>query len=297
MRIQFNKAFEYYQRGIYPMYDKVYAIGDIHGDYQAFINVLKKSELIDSNENWIGGQAHVIQIGDILDRRTRMDDITDEDSEFKIIALILKLQLESFEMGGGFHPVIGNHELMNIMGDFQYVSPMGLRHFKSREERLKYFEIGNHFCKYLACGWNPVVKIGDLLFCHGGISYNISQKYSIYEINMIMRDTLYGNKEHIHKPYFQELFLSPTSILWNRQYSNFDIKDITNKKLDKIFNTYKVKYMIVGHTPQMNGIVFKQNRVFCIDTGMSKSFGKKNKQTERIHYLLFHAKQNKFFLY
>ena len=297
MRIQFNRAFEYYQKGVYPMYEKVYAIGDIHGDYEAFTQVLRKAKLIDTNDNWIGGTSHVVQIGDILDRRTRMNDRTDEDSEFKIIALILKLQLESYETGGGFHPVMGNHELMNIMGDFEYVSPMGMKHFKTKEERLKYFEIGNDFCKYMACGWNPVVKIGHLLFCHGGISYAVSQKYSIYEINMIMRDTLYGNREHMLKPYFQELFLNPTSILWNRQYSNDEIKEYTKKKLDKIFETYKIHYMIVGHTPQMNGIVLKQNRVFCIDTGMSESFGKKKNKSERIHYLLFDSKKNRFFSY
>ena len=74
--------------------------------------------------------AHVVQVGDILDRKIRSDEtISDEDSEFKIISLILKLQLESYIDGGGFHPVIGNHELMNIFGIFDYVSPMGYEAF------------------------------------------------------------------------------------------------------------------------------------------------------------------------
>ena len=145
MKVNHNEIFKYYQKGIYPDYNKIIAIGDIHGDYNALLLVLIKAKIIDKNNKWIGGNTHVVQIGDILDRKPRNLDKNDEDSEFKIISLILKLQLESYQYGGGFHPVIGNHELMNILGIFDYVSPMGMGHFKSKEERLEYFKIGNTF--------------------------------------------------------------------------------------------------------------------------------------------------------
>jgi hypothetical protein len=186
MKINHNEIFKYYQLGIYPSYEKIYAFGDIHGDLNAFITILKRAKLIDDNYHWCGGNAHVVQVGDILDRKIRDVEYSDEDSEFKIISLILKLQLESYVAGGGFHPVIGNHEIMNILGIFDYVSPLGLKHFNGKEGRRKYFEIGGDFCKYLACAWNPVIKIGDILFCHGGISLNIANKYSIDQINFIM---------------------------------------------------------------------------------------------------------------
>ena len=94
---------------------------------------------------------------------------------------------------------------MNILGIFDYVSPMGIKHFeKGLSGREKYFRIGGDFCKYLACGWNPIVKIGNYLFCHGGINLRISNKYNIEDINYIMRDTLYGNINHLNEEYFQE---------------------------------------------------------------------------------------------
>lgn len=302
MKVNHNEIFKYYQLGIYPHVERLYAFGDIHGDFNAFVLTLKKANLINDKYHWCGGNAHVVQVGDILDRKIRSDEtISDEDSEFKIISLILKLQLESYIDGGGFHPVIGNHELMNIFGIFDYVSPMGMKHFKNSEDRHKYFRIGGDFCKYLACGWNPIVKIGDFIFCHGGLSYPISNKYSIQDINFIMRDTLYGNENHIHQHYFQQLFLDQYSILWNRTYSIDLPKERENMELrflNKILEKYEAKYLVVGHTPQEKGINVKYNgKVYCIDTAMSEAFGKKNNKLERIHFIEINRSNKKIAIF
>ena len=301
MKVNHNEIFKYYQLGVYPPVEKLYAIGDIHGDFNAFILVLKKANLIDHDYHWCGKNAHVVQVGDILDRKIRDVEYSDEDSEFKIISLILKLQLESYIAGGGFHPIIGNHELMNILGMFDYVSPLGIAHFKGLEGRRNYFKIGGDFCKYLSCGWNPIVKIGEFIFCHGGIKTEISNKYNIEDINFIMRDTLYGNSVHLHKQYFSELFVDQDSILWNRSYST----DLSQKKnnnlelsLDNTLKKYNAKYMIVGHTPQENGIKSKFNgKVICIDTAMSEAFGKKINKMDRIHFIEILYNKNKIMFY
>ena len=89
--------------------------------------------------------------------------------------------------------------------------------------------------------------------------------------------------------YFYELFLSQNSILWNRVYS-IDLgpksQIIAEKNLDKILKIYDAEHMVIGHTPQENGIKKRFNgKILCIDTGMSEAFGNKNKKTDRIHYL------------
>lgn len=289
MKVNHNEIFKYYQKGIYGNVDKLYALGDIHGDYNAFLLSLKSIKVIDDNLRWIGGTSHVVQVGDILDRKIRAGDYSDEDSEFKIISLMLQLQLESYSAKGGFHPVIGNHELMNILGIFDYVSEMGMQHFNGKRGREEYFRIGGDFCRYLACGWNPIVKIGDFIFCHGGISYQIANRYSIEEINFIMRDALYGNEKHIVSSYFSELFLNDSSILWNRTYStqNSILKEKYNERmLNNVLKKYNANYMVVGHSPQPYGIMAKyNNKLFCIDTAMSKAFGNKKDDKERLHYL------------
>ena len=284
---QYDNIFDYYQKAEYNNVEKIIAFGDIHGDLNAFKNCLRKANLINLQDRWIGGITHVVQVGDILDRKPRAEDNSDEDSEFIIISFILKLQIESFLNGGGYHPVIGNHELMNIMGIFDYVSNMGMRHFNTFNERKEYFRQGGDFCKYLACGWNPVIKINNCLFCHGGLSRSISNKYSIKEINEMMRSRLYSNKFSLNDINFQNLFIGEKSILWNRDYSNNEeenpriLQDVKH-----VLEKYGCKYMIIGHTPYTEGVKIKYNgHVICIDTAMSDAFGKKRAKMERIHFI------------
>ncbi len=285
----YNQIFDYYQKGIYPQVDRLIVIGDIHGDYKAFINVLKKAKIVDEKENYIGGKTHVVQVGDILDRKPRETNRNDEDNEIKIISKIMELQIDSFKSGGGYHPVLGNHELMNVLGIFDYASPMGIMHFGGREGRRDFFRPGSPCSNYFACAWNPVIKIGSWLFVHGGMSKKISDRYTIEEINNTMRDFLYGNTHHMKKKYFDELFLNGNSILWNRDFST-DHHQTTNQKLNddlnSILRNYKVKRICVGHTPQMDGIKHRFNgRIFNVDTGMSEAFGDKQNELDRIHFM------------
>lgn len=289
LRTNYNDIFKYYQKGEYPSVDRLIVIGDIHGDYDAFIQVLQKAKILNNNLEYVGGKSHVVQVGDILDRKPREMDGSDEDSEARIMALILELQIKSYLNGGGYHPVIGNHELMNVLGQFDYVSPLGMKHYGGSHGRREYFKPGGTMATYFACGWNPVVKIGGWMFVHGGMSKKISEKYKIEDINMTLRDFLYGNIEHIKKKYFDELFMNSKSILWNRDYSidhNPQVYDKLNDDLNHILKNYKVKRICTGHTPQLKGIKHRyQGRVFNVDTGMSSAFGKKNNSLDRIHFM------------
>jgi len=87
--------------------EKIVAIGDLHGDYDAFIKILKGTKLIDKKLHWTGGKTHLVQIGDVLDRGEYAKEIFD---------LMMKLEKEAKEAGGKLHMLIGNHEEMNITG-------------------------------------------------------------------------------------------------------------------------------------------------------------------------------------
>ena len=51
--------------------NRIIAIGDIHGDYYIFIELLKLAKVIDNNLNWIGKDTYVIQLGDTLDGKNQ----------------------------------------------------------------------------------------------------------------------------------------------------------------------------------------------------------------------------------
>jgi len=117
--------------------EKIIAVGDIHGDYKAFIKILKGTGLIDGELHWTGEKTHLVQIGDVMDRGP---------DPKKIFDLMMRLEKEAEEAGGKLHMLIGNHEEMNI-GDIAfdregYVTPGQFVSFLPdgfREKQVKKF--------------------------------------------------------------------------------------------------------------------------------------------------------------
>ena len=110
---------------------KIVAIGDIHGAYPEFVSILQEMRLIDQQLNWSGGNTHLVQTGDSIDRGTRDKDVLD---------LLMKLEKQAEKAGGRVHALLGNHEVMNIIGDLRYVTREAFAAFateKSEELREK----------------------------------------------------------------------------------------------------------------------------------------------------------------
>jgi hypothetical protein len=94
--------------------DRIVAVGDVHGDYQQFVTVLRSASVIDERDTWIGGATHLVQTGDIPDRGP--------DTR-KIFELLQRLEKQAKKDKGMVHALIGNHEAMNVYGDLRYVTP------------------------------------------------------------------------------------------------------------------------------------------------------------------------------
>jgi hypothetical protein len=93
---------------------RVVAVGDVHGAYAEFVAVLQRTGLIDTNRQWTGGAATLVQIGDALDRGSRSRECLD---------LLMDLERQAPRDGGTVVPLLGNHEFMNVIGDLRYVTP------------------------------------------------------------------------------------------------------------------------------------------------------------------------------
>jgi hypothetical protein len=92
--------------------DRVVAVGDVHGNLDGFTQILQTTKLIDSNRKWIGGKATLVQCGDLVDRGPKSRAVLD---------FLMTLQTEAAKAGGAVKVSLGNHEIMNIMGDMRYV--------------------------------------------------------------------------------------------------------------------------------------------------------------------------------
>src|SRR5437867_11065943 len=49
--------------------ERVVAIGDVHGAYDRFVEILKVAGVVANDLRWAGGRTHVVQLGDLVDRR------------------------------------------------------------------------------------------------------------------------------------------------------------------------------------------------------------------------------------
>ena len=115
--------------------ERVVAIADIHGAYDAMVATLQSSDILAEDLSWIGGKSHLVIVGDILDRGPKSRAAMD---------LLMRLEGEAEAAGGQVHVVIGNHESMLLTGDLRYVSAAEYAAFADEEdaaERDRWFEL------------------------------------------------------------------------------------------------------------------------------------------------------------
>eukprot|EP00803_Ostreobium_quekettii_P009037 evm.model.scf_1653.2 EVM.evm.TU.scf_1653.2 scf_1653:11234-17196(-) len=100
-----------------PSGPRLIAVGDLHGDFQQTLEILKLVGVADPNGAWIGGDAVLVQTGDLLDRGP---------NSVEVVQLFEKLKADAPQQGGRVVTLLGNHELMNLQGALYYVSPIEL---------------------------------------------------------------------------------------------------------------------------------------------------------------------------
>jgi hypothetical protein len=112
----------------------VVAIGDVHGSFDAFVEILQTAGLIDAKLRWTGGNTVFVQTGDIFDRGPKVREALD---------LLMRLEDEAKRAGGRVEFLLGNHEVMNLLHEFRDVSPAAYASFadaRSEGKRQRAFE-------------------------------------------------------------------------------------------------------------------------------------------------------------
>ena len=196
------------------------AVGDVHGAFDEMVSILQESELVDEELRWIGGSTHLVMLGDIADRGPRPRDCYD---------LVIRLQEEADDAGGRLHFLLGNHEIMNLVGDLRYVADEDFASYAGKEDeaerkreirRQKRYAISNnrdprqggarirnsfpdgYFARHHAFSptgiygqWlleqHILVEINDIVYIHGGLPPGLLE-IDPDEINSTILGTLLG---------------------------------------------------------------------------------------------------------
>jgi Calcineurin-like phosphoesterase len=104
------------------------AIGDVHGDFNDFCAILQRVGLIDEQRHWTGGKATLVQVGDLIDRGPKPREVMD---------LLISLEEQAADAGGRVVALLGNHEVMNLMGDLRYVTVENYTSFADSESEKR----------------------------------------------------------------------------------------------------------------------------------------------------------------
>src|SRR5712671_8037328 len=110
--------------------ESVVAIADVHNDFDDFVAILRRTGLTDKRNHWTAGKTTFVQTGDLLDRGPKPREVMD---------LMMALEKEAAQAGGRVVSLLGNHEVMNVMGDLRYVIPVNYGSFAdgNSEKRQK----------------------------------------------------------------------------------------------------------------------------------------------------------------
>eukprot|EP00958_Prasinococcus_capsulatus_P011430 scaffold1135_cov343-Prasinococcus_capsulatus_cf.AAC.18 len=176
------------------------------------------------------------QVGDIMDRG---------DNEIEIVCLFRQLEQEAKEEGGAVYVLQGNHEVMNVLGDFRYVTRGGyiesirflMENFGVEKEgewtareamsaRYSLFGPGGPVALMLAS--NPtVLQIDQTIFAHGGI-HESALEYGFERLNKDVSDWMRGKEE---SP--PQLVMGAQGVVWTRAYGHYCRCGPTKELLEK----------------------------------------------------------------
>ncbi|CAM0874584.1 unnamed protein product [Alopecurus aequalis] len=280
---------------------RIVAVGDLHGDlYQTRAALVMAGVLSPELDGhvWTGGQTILVQVGDVLDRG---------EDEIAILSLLSSLNMQAKSQGGAVFQVNGNHETMNVEGDFRYVDP------GSFDECLRFLEYLEEFDG----SWDDAFLNWVVVSQRWKEEYRASPSGDWLPLNFVKKQKGFAARASLFKqggPLACELARHPVvlnvndwifchggllphhgsseegddpdvsfiatrgydSVVWTRLYSQDSVEgtrrswNLSSVIAEQTLKSVGAKGMVVGHTPQTRGVNCKcDGKVWCVDVGMS----------------------------
>ncbi|KAA6323871.1 hypothetical protein EZS27_026736 [termite gut metagenome] len=258
--------------------DKLFVLSDPHANFNAFINILKAKNVIDSQLNWSYGANELFIAGDVFDRG---------DDAVTIFWLVYKLQQEARDAGGRVSFILGNHESMVLMNSLDYTNQKYKDFAKiyfnaTTQYGTKFFNKDTELGRWLGT-CNTIEIIGTDLFVHAGLGkafYDKSLEID-RDVNTIMSEGIFlgSSGRNNLSTHSQFLFSSSSSAvggagpIWYRGmvgYSDHEL--LSEATLDLLLQRYGVKRIIVGHTIHTDISTYYGGKVIDVNVDNQKNW-------------------------
>ena len=231
------------EKSEYKGVKKMLVISDIEGNFEAFRKLLQGNKVIDENFNWTFGKDHLVLAGDFVDRGKMVTEV---------LWLIYSLEEKAKAAGGYVHYILGNHEIMNMADELDYVNERYIQHAQlMNKPYMHLFGPNAEIGRWLATK-NIAERIGNTLFTHGGISgYLNNLNIPLKELNEITRP-FYTDTTYKYPDDRLNLIYSDFGPFWYRNYYKAPRANIT--QIDSTLDIYGVRTITTGHTVIANEI-------------------------------------------
>jgi Calcineurin-like phosphoesterase len=233
----------------------VYAVGDLHGDLDNAIRTLQLAGLVDAEGRWTGGAATLVQTGDVVDRGP--------DGR-ALYGWLRRLTAEASAVGGRVVPLLGNHEVMNLRGDWRYVAPGDVAAYGGIEARKAAFAPAGEDGRWLR-SLGAAAAVGETVFVHGGIRAAEAAR-GVAAINTRVRAALDVAGE--------SAAIGVDGPLWYRGYADGP-EDVACPELNRALAALGARRMVVGHTTRRDGKIQARcgGALLVIDIGIADDYG------------------------
>lgn len=219
---------------VYENVNKIFALGDVHGNYNALLKILMEASVIDENYDWSFENGHVVIAGDVFDRG---DQVTE------CLWLLHKLEYQALSNGGRVHFLLGNHEVMFLNGDLRYINEKYKAIQESLGFRYNLLYSGNSIIGHWVRNRPFYVIINNILFVHGGISIDLLESsLSLEDYNLKLK--AYLNSYLIDDEI--KVLIGPKGPLWYRGYIEDDNLQLSD--IEKIVEALEVDKIVFAHT-------------------------------------------------
>ena len=293
----FYTALREYPAGPAPERRRIVVVPDVHADLDAARACLRAAGVLDGGDGWTGGDTVVVQLGDQVDGKPRSATTKPHPHvcgeslrcDLEVMGFFNRLHSEAKRQGGAVYGLLGNHEVMNVLGAYDYVDDDGCAACAAR--RTAVFAPGRFGARLLACTRAAVLRLGRVCFAHAGLlQWHLDAcDDDVFALNDAAYAWLMGYAlTDMQHRILKGVLLHGDGPLWTRAYRvpevgggmgmgmgmggdrSAAVSDERDAEVQRMLGRLGCRSMVVGHNAHAAGATeLHGGRVTVLDPGMS----------------------------